>query len=185
MQHVADYILRDTLEGLVKLSKHRQESTRTATTATSMAGNVTLGYDMAKYDTVWGPLPTHQICVVKTNTHKRKRPRSGDGASKQLLHALKKQVNDEANVSASASFSLAKENDHHSIEENMILLVKQKLRSNDASLLEEESSNSISSNNSSQHTTVTTEDMKLLTGRASHKSIFSANFIASLFHAET
>ena len=134
VQHVIDYILRDTLVGLIKLCKHRQESTKSASIAIGTNGTVQLGYDIHKYDAVFGPLPTHSIRVVKTNGHKRKRQRNEDAsASNQLLRILKKQITEEKK-SNKHNNDIDQIDKTYSIEENMKLLVKQQLRSSNGDI---------------------------------------------------
>ena len=205
MQHVLDYVVRDTLESLAKLSKHREESAKSAAMSTTVANapnQSEIGYDMHKYDAVWGPLPSHKIHVIKTNGHKKRKRRRMDGSgsssssnnnnnnnsdvvnggSKQLLHALKMQVAKEKSEDLTQN---GDENDVvTTIDESMVRLVKAQLRSSSSSIVPyEEGEGEGNSTTSGSKQSVTAEDMKTLMGRASHKSIYSANFMATLFNS--
>ena len=200
MQHVLDYVVRDTLESLAKLSKHREESAKSAAMSTTVANapnQSEIGYDMHKYDAVWGPLPSHKIHVIKTNGHKKRKRRRMDGSgsssgsssnnsdvvnggSKQLLNALKMQVAKEKSEDLTQN---GDENDVvTTIDESMVRLVKEQLRSSSSSIVPYEEGEGNSTTSDSKQS-VTAEDMKTLMGRASHKSIYSANFMATLFNS--
>jgi hypothetical protein len=218
MQHVLDYVVRDTLEDLSELCKHRQESTKTASNS-SLPTTIT-GYDLNKYDAIWGPLPTHKIHIVKANkkrkdmhhtttttTNDRNNSNSNSNRSsssssssnnnnnnsnvtselennkesKLLLHALKQQVINDKDTSD--SISNEDENSVATIDESMIRLIKEQLISSRQKIPTVPYEETRYYSNNINKSAVTSEDMKTLIGRASHKSIYSANFIASLFQS--